>query len=173
MDKYQAAYITLVVSIGLVILLSSPLKREEDYIVNETHEIKSSYHAVRLEYSHGEEVWITLRSEETTKRLTIIVRYSLGIHVRSCKLRIGGDIDRLGLLTMRGLDATISVNRTIEGYYYINLTDIGISGINRFMQDYVIQCGEKGRLELAMVIEVEVGRTIRVLKYSYIFEEPN
>ncbi len=96
------------------------------------------------------------------QRLTIMVKYGLGIHVKSSKLKIGGDIDRVGLLTMRSLDARIYLNRTKEGFWFINLTEIGVSGVNHFLQDYFIQySSESGKLELSVLLEVEVGRTIR------------
>lgn len=166
MDKYQGAYIILVCILTVVIIFSSQIKREEGYIVEETHKNGSGFHLVKLVYNTGETVWLTLNYDGPIRRLNIRVSHRLGIHVTSCSVKICGNLSWVGLLTMRGLDATVWVNNSLEGYY-INLTDIGVSGVNSFSQDYLVM-GEEFTLHLVM--EVKVGQTVDHLEYSYVFE---
>ncbi len=162
MDRYQLAYLLLVLGLAVSVLYSARTKEEFPSVVSEDRLPVSGGDAVRLTYETEEIVELWPRGEEDgVGRLTIAVRAHKGSLVEAIRTNLTGSFSWLGLSTMRPLDGRLYVNES-QGVYKFALEGIGASGADGLTVDFLLI--PPGQVSIELEVDVRRGATLRHLR---------
>ena len=162
MDRYQLAYLLLVLGLAISVLYSTRTKEEFPRVVSEDRLSVGGGDAVRLTYETGETVELWLRGEGGgVGRLTVAVRAHKGSRVEAVRTNLTGSFIWLGLSTMRPLDGRLYVNES-RGVYEFALEGIGVSGADGITVDFLLIPPDQVSVELE--VDVRRGATLRHLR---------
>jgi len=166
-DKYLFVYLALVAVLAVVIMTSSSIKREKPSISEINYINLSDGYIVEFNYETGEVVRVWILNESSFYRVSVEILTGAGSNVRSVKGKISGGVYTLGLLVMRSLDAKIYTNTSKDGGYDFSLVDIGVSGEDHMIVDFVL-VGE-GEVKLKADTTVKKGNVLRTLCFDTTF----
>jgi len=170
MDRYQLAYLLLVVGLAVTVAYSAKTKEGAPVILEEERLRVVGGSAVRLTYQTGEAVELWMRREEGDLcRLTIVVRAGKGSLVEGLRLNLTGNLSWLALSTMRPLNGHLNVNES-RGSYYFDLSGIGSPGLDGLTVDFLIV--KPGDVSLDLRADVRRGSSLRHLVVSETLEAP-
>ncbi len=162
MDRYQLAYLLLVLGLAISVLYSARTREEFPSVVSEERLAVEGGDAVRLTYETGEVIELWLRGEgDGVGRLTVLVRAHKGSLVEALRANLTGSFSWLGLSTMRPLDGRLYVNESL-GVYKFALEGIGVSGADGLTVDFLLIPPDRVSVELE--VEVRRGATLRHLR---------
>ncbi len=169
MDRYQAIYVLLVLSIATAVISSALTREETPSLLSRRASSFPGLYFVELEYDTGEIARLWLRREEGFLRLTVGVWSGKGSRVEYFSSNLSGKFAWIGLLTMRPLDAFVEVEAADWGYQ-ITMRDIGACGLDSFIVDYIITTN--GPIKLDVAVDVKRGSTLRHLYISEVMQPP-
>ncbi len=170
MDRYQLAYLLLVVGLAVTVAYSAKTKEEVPAVATEERLRVRGGSAVRLTYQTGEAVELWMRREKGDLcRLTIVVRAGKGSLVEGLRLNLTGNLSWLALSTMRPLNGHLNVNES-RGSYYFDLSGIGSPGLDGLTVDFLIV--RPGDVSLDLRADVRRGSSLRHLVVSETLEAP-
>lgn len=162
MDRYQLAYLLLILGLAISVLYSARTKEEFPSVVSEDRLAVERGDAVRLTYETGEVVELWLRGEEDgVGRLTVAVRAHKGSLVEAVHMNLTGSFSWLGLSTMRPLDGKLYVNESRDLYKF-SLEGIGVPGADGLTVDFLLIPPNQVSIELE--VDVRRGATLRHLR---------
>ncbi len=160
-NSYLLFYLSLVIFLALLVLVSSRVTSEIMYPANVTKEDGIT----TFRYGEGEVIRLLLTEEEGFHRLSLMVIPKGESYVNSLVVRMRG-ASWIGLLAMRPLDAKLHVNST-GGWYLLRLDDIkGKAG--PFTADFMIEGSQE--VEIEGNLTVREGNTIKSLIFRNAFD---